>query len=68
VVQQLKTLCFHCRGAGGKGSVPGRGTKIPYAAQCGQNVKRIKERAVYAKVPEQGSGPQEKLKSAHATG
>ena len=47
----VKTLHFHRGGEGGEGSISGWGTKIPYAAQCGQNVKRIRERAVYAKVP-----------------
>ena len=29
---QWLTLCFLCRG---EGSVPGRGTKVPHAMQCG---------------------------------
>ena len=47
----VKDSVLPLQGVEGKGSIPGRGTKIPYAAQCGQNVKIIKERAVYAKVP-----------------
>ena len=30
----VKTLCSHC--AGGVGSIPGQGTKIPHAVECGQ--------------------------------
>ena len=33
----VKTLHLQCRGAG---SIPGQGTKIPHAAQCGQNAKK----------------------------
>ena len=30
----VKTLCFHCKGAG---LIPGQGTKIPWAVQCGKD-------------------------------
>ena len=33
-----KTLCSHC--AGGVGSIPGKGTKIPHAVQCGQEQQK----------------------------
>ena len=33
VVQWLR---LHASNAGGMGSIPGQGTKIPHAAQCGQ--------------------------------
>ena len=29
--------------AGGKGSIPGQGTKIPHAKQCGQKEKKKKD-------------------------
>ena len=35
VVQQLR---LHAFGAGDVGSIPGRGTKIPHAAQCSQEI------------------------------
>ena len=37
----VKTLHFHCRGAG---SMPGRGTKIPHALRCSQKVKKKKKK------------------------
>ena len=33
----VRTWCFHCCGPG---SIPGRGTKIPQATQCGQKKKK----------------------------
>ena len=33
----VRTPCFHCRGPG---SIPGRGTKIPQATQCGHPLKK----------------------------
>ena len=35
-------LRLHASKAGGTGSIPGRGTKIPHAAWCGQKKKRKK--------------------------
>ena len=32
--------------AGGAGSIPGWGTKIPHAIRCGQNLKKEKKRLV----------------------
>ena len=39
VVQWLGLSAFTAKGAG---SIPGRGTKIPHAAQCGQKNKKYK--------------------------
>ena len=39
----VRTLCFHCQGPG---SIPGRGTNIPQATQCGktkQHKKQLKD-------------------------
>ena len=38
----LRILCFHCRG---KGSVPGRGTKILYVVQ--HNMQERKKKRAY---------------------
>ena len=35
----VRTWCFHC---GGPGSIPGEGTKILQATQCGKNRKTNK--------------------------
>ena len=41
----VKTPHFQCRDAGGVGSIPGQGTKIPHAAWCGQEIlKKDEER------------------------
>ena len=40
VVQWLR---LHAANAGGTGSIPGGGTKIPHAAWCGQKVKKKKK-------------------------
>ena len=40
VVQWLR---LHASNAGGMGSIPGQGTKIPHASQCGQIEKKKKE-------------------------
>ena len=37
----VRTPCFHC---GGVGSIPGQGTKIPQAVQCGQKTKTNKQK------------------------
>ena len=40
----VKILCFHCGGggrAGGPGSIPGLGTKIPHAMWWGQKTIEI---------------------------
>ena len=34
----VKALWSHC--AGGVGSIPGQGTKIPHAVQCGQEQQK----------------------------
>ena len=34
----VKALCFQCRALG---PIPGRGTKIPHAGRCGQNINRL---------------------------
>ena len=34
---EVKTLCFHCRGAG---LIPGQGTKVSHAAWCSQEKKK----------------------------
>ena len=39
VVQWLR---LHASNAGGVGSIPGQGTKIPHASQCGQIKKKTK--------------------------
>ena len=39
VVQWLR---LHASNAGGMGSIPGQGTKIPHASQCGQIEKKKK--------------------------
>ena len=36
----VKTPCLHCRG---QGSIPGRGAKIPHAAECDQKIKTKNE-------------------------
>ena len=36
----VNTPCFHWRGTG---SIPGQGTKIPYAVQCKQKVQTNKK-------------------------
>ena len=35
----VQWLTLHASTAGGVGSIPGQGTKIPQAAWCGQNKK-----------------------------
>ena len=40
VVQWLR---LHASNAGGMGSIPGQGTKIPQAMQCGQKIKERKK-------------------------
>ena len=35
----VQWLRLHATTAGGVGSIPGRGTKIPHAGQCGQKIK-----------------------------
>ena len=36
----VQWLGLHAFTAEGMGSIPGRGTKIPHASQCGQNLKK----------------------------
>ena len=38
----VQWLGLHALTAEGLGSIPGRGTKIPHAAQCGQKKIKIK--------------------------
>ena len=40
----VQWLRLHAANAGGTGSIPGGGTKIPHAAWCGQKVKKKKSR------------------------
>ena len=40
----VQWLGFHASTAGGAGSVPGGGTKMPHATQCSQEIKKIKNR------------------------
>ena len=37
----LKWVRLHASTAGGVGSIPGQGTKIPQAMQCGQEVNNV---------------------------
>ena len=55
----VRTRCFHCHGLG---SIPGRGTKIPQAAQHNQKKKKKKKDSffgnktvLFKKLPEKDS-------------